>query len=264
MSEEEKVDQVPAVEPEAEKTEPVEEVVANSNETEVKDEGMNPISIQAARFAHIEHLGKILDDGEVTEDELNDVALCKSQVLVELVGLIDYTSTLPANSPLRQAAGVLEKHLYKCYEKTDRLQAAARTRAIETRYLKDIKHELQGNPEEKAEQERKISALIFSDQSMMPANNVINLSGLGLTTGSIGMLSQFINSPSETLKAQIPNLLEEFVSKVTGDEKSQAGQFFNSLLKGLSALKGERAMTDALEGKNLAANLLSLVGGKGL
>ncbi len=259
---EEKIEQTP--EPEIEKTEPVAEVQPTENEGETKDVGMNPISVQAARFAYIDQLDKVFDDGAVSESELNDIALCKSQVLVELVGLIDHVATLPSDSPLKKAADVLEKHLYKCYEKTDRIQAKARAKAIETKYLKDVTHELQGNPDEKTRRMMQGWAQIFSDNTMMPTNNVINLTGLGLSTGSIGMLSQFINNPSETLKAQLPNLLEEFTSKITGGEKTQAGQFFNTLLNNLTSLKSERSMIDALEGRNMAANLLSLVGGKGL
>ncbi len=263
MSDEiEKVEQAP--EQEAEKAEPTVEVEPTTNEGEGNTGNVDPVSIQAARFAYIEHLGKVMDDGVVTPDELNDIAMCKSQVLVELVGLIDFTSKLPADSPLKKAAAALEKHLYKCYEKTDRIQLEARSMANLTRYRKDVEHALYGANGEFRKEPFQGFFQTYTDDSLMPGNNIINLKGLGLSVGSVGMLSQLINSPGETLKAQLPNLLEEFTSKITGGEQTQAGQFFNTLLTNLSGLKSERSMLDALEGKNITANLLSLVGGKGL
>ncbi len=257
MSEEENKE--PVAENTEEQAADVEKVAAEVENESVENDTVNPIASQAARFAYIEKLGKSLDEYNATDDDMDIISSCKSQVLVELVYVIDFASKLPEDSPLKKAAEVLEKHLYNCYEKTDRIQANARRKNIESRYHKDISQEMY---EEQPKFNRQQG--IITDESILPECNVINLKGLGLTGGGIALLTQLIGSPQETLKAQMPDLVEELNGKVTEEEQMSAGKFITQLLTNLAGLKSEKSMLDALEGKSSIANVMALVGGHGL
>lgn len=250
-----------------EKIEPTE--TQNENEAAVSDEENsntneeNPVAIQAARYAYISNLeSRILSDDEsVSDNDLMDVNNCKSQVLVELVSVANYASELPADSPQKKAAEVLMKHLYKCYEKTERMQERTRAAREKTKYINDVKQvAFEDLPRQYYLQQRNI----ITDAQLMPNSNVIDLTGLGLSTGSVAMLSQLIKNPSESIKAQLPDLIDELGKRLTGEDKKVSDTYIGKLLTELSTHKTEKAMFDVLEGNNIAAHVMALAGGKSL
>ncbi len=230
----------------------------NENTPEKEEKAIN---LQAARYAYIGNLeSKILaDDESVSENDLMDVCNCKSQILVELVSVANYAEHLPADSPHKKASEVLTKHLYKCYEKIERVQERVRRAREKSKYMADVK---QVGFEELPR--RQASQNIITDEQLMPNRNVINLTGIGLTTGYIAMLSQLISNPVESIKAQMPNLIEELQKRLTGDDKIASDNYIGKLLTEMTGLKTEKAMTNALENSNLTAHIMSMVGGKSI
>lgn len=245
--------------PENTEVTPVEEAEIPVENTE------KPIALQAARYTYLEQLeSRVFDDETIDDNEVALVNTCKSQVLLELVCVADYVTQLPADSPQKKAADVLLNHLYKCYEKVHNMQQRARDTERETRYLKDVAHESFSGTAQNRQKSASFADNVITDRQLLPNTNVINLAGLGLTGGSLAMLTQLINNPTETLKAQLPDLIDELGSRLAKDDKTSAYQFIGQLLTDLTGLKNIKAMTNALEGRNIAVNMLSMATGKGL
>lgn len=252
-----------------EETLPENEAVSSVEEVELPVEPEEkPIALQAARYAYLEQLeSRIFDDETIEAEEVGLVDMCKSQVLLELVCVADYVAQLPSDSAQKKAADVLLSHLYKCYDKANTMQQRARSTERETRYLKDVEHEAfssTGSHHRQQQQDMLHMGGIVTDRQLMPTANVINLTGLGLSGGSLAVLTQLINNPTETLKAQLPDLIEELGARLTGEDKMSAHQFIGRLLTDLTGLKNVNAMTNALEGRNIAVNMLAMATGKGL
>lgn len=234
--------------------------MAEKQQSDAVEQTENAIKIQAARYAYIEKLENRLAGNErLTPNDLNNVLHCKAQVLLELVGVSNYVAEMPASSPNRKAAEVLIKHLYKCYDKAENL----RSKIISTKNDKRGKHQWEDYRYRMLKNQNVFSP-VFTDEILLSQNKVINLSKTGLTAGTTGMLSQLINNPSECIKAQMPNLIAEFASKITGTDKETTSKFITSLLNGLTQLKNTKSMTDVLEGVNTFANLLTLKNGNAL
>lgn len=266
-----------AAEREAKDREDAEKALAENVES-VKNEGVGPqenghietaIELQAARYAYIENLERrIMADGFVEQGELEDAMNCKAQVLLELVAVEDYASKLSKDDPSLLAVGVLKDHLYKCYNKTEKMRdrlAQERQRKIMEKHYEEFNFQTSRRRvddyiyrEKIFERNSKFGGVIH-DNDMLPKNNMINLAGLGLSAGSLGMLSQLIKNPSETIKAQMPDLLTEFAAKITGQDKETITGFIGDLTTGLNALKSAKAMTDALEGLGSMAKMLSAI-----
>lgn len=247
------------VKPEPEITpEEVRESAENQPSTDVQVQASDAIRLQAARYAYIEKLeNRLASDEQLSPGDLNDVMHCKAQVLLELVGVSSYAAQLPDNSPNRKAVDVLIKHLYKCYDKTENLRAKIMKNAQDKRSKKQWEeYTLLARPLDKS--------FIYRDEFMLPKNNVINLTNVGLTAGTAGMLSGLIKNPSESIKAQMPDLIEEFASKITGTDKETTHKFITNLLDGLTKLKNTKSMTSVLEGIDSFANLLSLKNGNAI
>ncbi len=223
------------------------------------------VELQAARYAYIENLERrIMADDFVEQGELEDAMNCKAQVLLELVAVEDYASKLGKDNPSLPAIGVLKDHLYKCYNKTEKMR---------DRLAQERQKQLLGKQHEEYDYQQRHNTInleypellrnkqynfgVFQDKN----NNMINLTGLGLSAGSVGMLSQLIKNPSESIKAQMPDLITEFASKVSGQDKEAINGFIGSLTAGLNTFKSVKAMTDALEGVGQMAKMLSALKG---
>ncbi len=222
----------------------------------VSEEALNAIRLQAARYAYIEKLeNRLANEEHLTPRDINDVIHCKAQVLLELVGVSGYAAHISADSPNRMAVDTLIKHLYKCYDKTEQLRDKIMKNINQKRSKKQWEDfTLLSRPHDKF--------YIYRDEFLLPQNNVINLTNIGLTAGTAGMLSQLIKNPSESIKAQMPDLIEEFASKITGTDKETTHKYINSLLEGLSNLKNPKSITAVLESIGSLTTMLSLKHGK--
>ncbi len=224
----------------------------------ISDEASDAIRLQAARYAYIEKLeNRLAAEEHLTVNDISDVIHCKAQVLLELVGVSGYASQMPADHPNRLAVDTLVKHLYKCYDKAENLR---------DKIIKNI------NKKRSKKQWEELTLLgpkhdkfyIYRDEFLLPQNNVINLTNVGLTAGTAGMLSQLIKNPAESIKAQMPDLIEEFAAKITGTDKETTHKYITGLLEGLSKLGNAKSMTSVLEGIDTFANLLSFKHGNTL
>ena len=223
------------------------------------------VELQAARYGYIENLERrIMADDFVEQGELDDAMNCKAQVLLELVAVEDYASKLGKDSPELKAIGVLREHLYKCYNKTEKMR---------DRLAQERQKRLLGKQHEEYDYQQRHGTIQIEYPKMLrnrnfgfdvmqdKNNNMINLTGLGLSAGSMGMLSQLIKNPAESIKAQMPDLIMEFASKVTGEDKETITGFIGELTAGLNTFKSAKAMADALEGVGKMAKMLSAIKG---
>ena len=246
-----------------------EQVVSETKtaEAEQPTAGETAIEIQAARFSYIENLERrIMADNFVEQGELDDATHCKTQVLLELVAVEGYASKLGPNDPSQKSIGVLREHLYKCYNKTEKMRerlVKERNKNLMGKHYEEFDYQTNRRPKNMAEampfwiQTNKSGFNIMHDQN----SNIINLSGLGLSAGSMGMLSQLIKNPAESIKAQMPDLITEFASKVTGKEKQDVTNFITELTNGLNNLTSVKAMGEALEGVGTMVKMLSAIKG---
>lgn len=246
------------VKPEPEITPEEGRETAENQSIDVQTQASDAIRLQAARYAYIEKLeNRLASDEQLSPNDLNDVMHCKAQVLLELVGVSSYAAQMPADSPNRKAVDVLIKHLYKCYDKTENLRAKIMKNVQDKRSKKQWEeYTLLARPHDKF--------FIYRDEFLLPKNNVINLTNVGLTAGTAGMLSSLIKSPSESVKAQMTDLVEEFAAKITGTDKETTHKFITNLLDGLTKLKNTKSMISVLEGIDSFANLLSLKNGNAI
>lgn len=255
----------PTEETEEKKEAETESSSASEKEETAQSENQNTseadklINIQAARYMQISNLeSNVFNDDMITNDEVNRISFCKSQVLLELVRVEDYVSKMPADTPYKKAAEVLLKHLYKCYDKVDKMQNRAREQAQQTRYKKDVRHELLNT---EAQLRRLNAGMAVDDSSLLPSANTINLQKMALPAGATSMLAQFINNPVASLKSQMPDLIEEMDNKLSETDKLNSEKIISTLIVGLARFKNEKQMANALEGTNLAGNILSIISG---
>lgn len=217
------------------------------------------LKLQAARYLYIEKLeNRLSAQDNLTSYDLNDIMHCKAQVLLELVGVSGYISKMPADSPLRKAADVLLKHLYKCYDKTESL----REKVMRNRQGKRSQKQWEEYTYSLSERNRR-SGIVY-DEMLLPPSNVIDLTQAGLTAGTLGLITQFIQNPSASIKAQMPELISEFASKITGEDEETTHKYITSVLEGLTKLKKHKSMSDVLEGVSTFTNLLGLNNGNAL
>ena len=214
------------VKPEPEITpEEVRESAENQPSTDVQAQASDAIRLQAARYAYIEKLeNRLASDEQLSPNDLNDVMHCKAQVLLELVGVSSYAAQLPSDNPNRKAVDVLIKHLYKCYDKTENLRA---------KIMKNVQD--------------KRSKKQWEEYTLLARPT-----------------DKFFIYRDESIKAQMPDLIEEFAAKITGTDKETTHKFITNLLDGLTKLKNTKSMTSVLEGIDSFANLLSLKNGNAI
>ncbi len=257
------IQETPPEKTEAEKTIEQAEQSTEFTETESSKDDVNLIQNQAARFAYIEQLERKINTDAFSENgEFLDIMQCKSQILVELVGVADYLDKMPADSPHRQAADILLKHLYKCYDKTESMYEKIASDRSKKRTERQMTDTIFSNAY-RDEQIRRQMALL-DDGDIFPTDRLINLSGIGLSAGSLGMVTQLIDSPTESIKAQLPDLIEEYTSKLTGTDLSGIHKKIGTIVEGLSALKNPQSMVNALENPNLISNVMSMMSGNSL
>lgn len=213
------------------------------------------VETQASQYQYIESLeNRIFADNAVDENELNDAAFCKSQVLLQLVCVESFAAGLQTDDPRRTVVDTLLSHLYKCYDKTEKVRSKAAAEKFQTDYQKQI-----GAERVKERHERNIMA----DDYLMPRNNHISLMIPGMSIASIGLLKELVENPQERVKAQLPDLIEELGVKMTPDQKEFANLWTGKLVDELGKFKGAKAMMNALEGNNIMTALKQLAGGKG-
>lgn len=248
-------------------TEETKEEAKEQAHKEESDSTKLAIQQQSSQFRYLEQLDNALTeegDANVTDFDFDNALNCKAHVLLELVALADYTTKLSADNPNQKAAEVLTNHLYKCYDKAERIREkiASRRNYLKGRKQRDefVYSQLYQNMKDAPSDVNSLFAAfgVVFDRDINPDNKVINLTGSSLSGGSLDMVKQLIKHPSESIKAQLPDLISEYTSKVTGIDKEKVDGFFDVLLKGLTALKNPKSMNAALEGINAVTNLLSL------
>lgn len=230
----------------------------------------NAIQLQAQRYAYIEKLESLLDysaDVDVNMNDFNNVLHCKTQVLLELVSVAGYVATLPANDPQKKAADVLMSHLYKCYDKTEKLREKMlhkkyymHSRKQRDAFFYSVSYQdFLNQPYEEnnplAGAFGKFMGAVVQD---LPPDKRIHLAGIARSTGSTDLLTDLIRHPSSSIKAQMPNLITELYAKATDTDRQTANSYIQGLISNLTTLKNTKSMSDALEGVNAVSNLLTI------
>lgn len=266
--EQQKPEQVEAT-PATQEAQPAPEKAEQQDESAL-DSAKNAIQSQAQRYAYIEKLEGLLDtnpNGEASFADFTNVLHCKTQVLLELVSVAGYVSTLPADSPQHKAADVLMSHLYKCYDKTEKLREKMlshhqymRNRRQRDAWFFSLENQeelrrpyVENNPLAGA-----FGAYMGGIAKDLPGSKRINLVDIARSTGSTAILNDLIRHPSELIKAQMPDLISELYAKATDTDKETANKYIHGLLENLTALKKPKSMNDALEGINAFSNLLAM------
>lgn len=244
--------------PETVEEHPVSEELSSQNE---EQKGLGDlVKAQAAQYQYIEGLeDNIFSDGVVDENEVQNVNFCKAQVLLQLVSVETFASHLGAKDPRRKAVDVLLTHLYKCYGKTERLREKVVAGKFQSDYEKNVAEAKFGYGRFGYDRYRS-----FRDDMLIPQDKHINLILPMMGFAGLSFLKDFLNNPEDRIKAQIPELIKEFMTKASSKEKDDSNLWAEGLVDLLSKMKGVKAMKNALEGGNILATVKQLGGSKGI
>lgn len=235
---------------------PVEQSSEELQESQTKiEKGLTDlVKAQAIQYQYIERLeNEIFSDGRVDENEVQNVSFCKSQVLLQLVSIESFAAGLDAKDPRRTAVDALLSHLYKCYDKTEKLRSKAQAGKFQSDYEKEVAEEKFG-----CRRRRPVT-----DEMLKPTDRHIHLMVPAISLAGMSFLKDFLTNPEERIKAQMDDLIEEFQTKTSSEEKDFSKLWSESLVSELSKIKGVQSMIHALEGKNIIPTVKQMAGSKG-
>lgn len=244
-------------ETEVEKEPETQAVEAVENNEEKKE--VSPVDVQAMQYQYLLKLEKeVFADGEVSSSEFQNICFCKAQILAQLVSVEAYARDLPEGATGKKAIEALREHLYKAYDRAEKLREKAARERRETKYKDQLADSFFGTNKRYRDIEPDFGKV---DDSKIK----IALMQLAPGLAAAIEMKKLIENPSERIKSMMGNLLGEFDTKATDAEKSSSAKWVENLVTSLSGMTNVPNMLKALEGNNIATSLIkNVIGSKGV